>query len=85
MKRPLLLIFALAVAASAFALKVYINPGHGDWDSGARPMATINYPLSGGFPDTLGFYESNTNLWKCFYLQKKLHTARNMQKRCILQ
>ena len=72
MKRPLLLIFALVVAASAFALKVYINPGHGDWDSGARPMATINYPLSGGFPDTLGFYESNTNLWKCFYLQKKL-------------
>ena len=72
MKRPLLLIFALAIAASAFALKVYINPGHGDWDSGARPMATINYPLSGGFPDTLGFYESNTNLWKCFYLQKKL-------------
>jgi len=58
---------------SASAIKVYINPGHGSWKSGDRPNATIPYPnLSNGMPDTLGFYESNTNLWKCLYLRDKL-------------
>lgn len=75
MKRPLSLIFALFVAASAFALKVYINPGHGGWGANDRPNATIPYPnlSSTGRPDTLGFYESNTNLWKCLYLRDKLN------------
>ena len=75
MKRIILSIFALCcIVMSASALKVYINPGHGSWKSGDRPMATINWPLlsSTGMPDTCGFYESNTNLWKCKYLQKKL-------------
>ena len=58
---------------SANAIKVYINPGHGSWQSGDRPNATIPYPnKSNGMPDTLGFYESNTNLWKCLYLRDKL-------------
>lgn len=53
---------------SANATKVYINPGHGSWGSNCRPMATINYAAG----DTLGFFESNTNLWKAFFLEEKL-------------
>ena len=53
---------------SATAQRVYINPGHGDWGPDSRPMATVNYAAY----DTLGFFESNTNLWKAFALQEKL-------------
>ena len=68
MKRLLLSIFALCCMMSASATKVYINPGHGAWCSNCRPMATINYAAG----DTLGFFESNTNLWKAFFLEEKL-------------
>ena len=69
MKRILLSIFALCcMVMSASALKVYINPGHGSWGANCRPMATINYAAG----DTLGFFESNTNLWKSFMLESKL-------------
>ena len=53
---------------SANAIKVYINPGHGAWCGNCRPMATVNYAAG----DTLGFFESNTNLWKSFMLESKL-------------
>lgn len=56
---------------TASATKVYINPGHGSWGSNCRPMATINYAAG----DTLGFFESNTNLWKAFMLETKLKAA----------
>ena len=56
---------------SANAIKVYINPGHGAWCGNCRPMATINYAAG----DTLGFFESNTNLWKSFMLEEKLKGA----------
>ena len=56
---------------SASATKVYINPGHGSWGANCRPMATINYAAG----DTLGFFESNTNLWKSFILEEKLLAA----------
>ena len=52
-------------------IKVYVNPGHGSWGSNCRPMATINYAAG----DTLGFFESNTNLWKAFMLETKLKAA----------
>lgn len=69
MKRIFLSIFALCcLAMTASATKVYINPGHGAWCSNCRPMATINYAAG----DTLGFFESNTNLWKAFALEEKL-------------
>ena len=62
-------IFAFClVLMSVNATKVYINPGHGAWCSECRPMATINYAAG----DTLGFFESNTNLWKAFALEEKL-------------
>ena len=54
---------------SASATKIYVNPGHGSWTSECRNMLLINYPSYG---DTLGFWESNTNMWKGLYLEKKL-------------
>ena len=71
MKRILLAFFVLSMALSATAQRVYINPGHGDWGPDSRPMATVNYAAY----DTLGFFESNTNLWKAFALQEKLVAA----------
>ncbi len=78
MKKIFLLLLAL-ISLSLFAAnrRVYINPGHGSWCANCRPMATIPYPnlSSTGMPDTLGFYESNTNLWKGLYLRDKLQAA----------
>ena len=72
MKRIFLSIFALCcLAMTASAIKVYINPGHGAWCGNCRPMATVNYAAG----DTLGFFESNTNLWKSFMLESKLKGA----------
>lgn len=72
MKKIILSIFALCCFAMyASATKVYINPGHGSWGPNCRPMATINYAAG----DTLGFFESNTNLWKAFMLESKLKGA----------
>ena len=61
-------------AADLTGKRIYVNPGHGSWGPNDRPMATIPYPNlpTTGMPDTLGFYESNTNLWKCMYLGEKL-------------
>lgn len=72
MKKILLLAAAAIMAAGAMQAKtadevrIYLNPGHGSWGPNDRPMATIPYPMTPetGRPDTCGFYESNTNLWK---------------------
>ena len=74
MKRYLFSFIALVcVVASAFAAKIYVNPGHGAWNTAnCRNMKTINYQSYG---DTLGFWESNTNMWKCYALQEKLEAA----------
>ena len=72
MKKILLSIFALCMALAASATVIYVNPGHGSWSGKSRPMETIPYPAlagQGGLVDTLGFYESNTNLWKCLYME----------------
>ena len=80
MKKTLLLLFIVMCAVgAAFAdtaddVRIYINPGHGSWGPNDRPMATISYPMlsSTGRPDTCGFYESNTNLWKAFEMRDAL-------------
>ena len=72
MKKILLLAVAAIMAAgtmqakTADEVRIYLNPGHGSWGPNDRPMATISYPMlpETGRPDTNGFYESNTNLWK---------------------
>ena len=58
-------------------IKFYVNPGHGSFGPNDRPMATIPYPAlpTTGMPDTCGFYESNTNLQKAWYLGQKLEAA----------
>ena len=63
-----------AYAVTADDVRIYINPGHGSWGPNDRPMATISYPMlsSTGRPDTCGFYESNTNLWKAFEMRDAL-------------
>ena len=63
-----------AWAVTADDVRIYINPGHGGWGPNDRPMATIPYPMlpSTGRPDTCGFYESNTNLWKAFEMRDAL-------------
>ena len=65
---------ASALAVTADDVRIYINPGHGGWGPNDRPMATIPYPTlaSTGRPDTCGFYESNTNLWKAFEMHDAL-------------
>ncbi len=63
-------------AAGLEGVRIYVNPGHGSWGPNDRPMATIPYPaLESDRPDTCGFYESNTNLWKCLELGRKLQEA----------
>lgn len=61
---------AKANGKTASTVRIYINPGHGSWGPNDRPMPTIPYPnlASTGRPDTCGFYESNTDLWKCLEL-----------------
>ena len=71
MKRIASIFAFFLVLMSANATKVYVNPGHGSWGANCRPMATINYAAG----DTLGFFESNTNLWKAFMLETKLKAA----------
>ncbi|MBR5101567.1 MAG: hypothetical protein IK092_00400, partial [Muribaculaceae bacterium] len=76
----LLAVFTLATsvdmkaAKAASALRIYLNPGHGSWGPNDRPAATIPYPnlSSTGRPDTCGFYESNTNLWKIEQMRNSL-------------
>ena len=79
MKKILLLLMmacgaiGMALGDTADDVRIYINPGHGGWGPNDRPMATISYPmLSNGRPDTCGFYESNTNLWKAFEMRDAL-------------
>ena len=84
MKKILLLAVAAIMAAGAMQAKtadevrIYLNPGHGSWGPNDRPMATIPYPMLAetGRPDTNGFYESNTNLWKSI---QTLSQARAME------
>ncbi len=65
---------AISAAQTPSPVRIYLNPGHGSWGPNDRPMATIPYPNlpSTGRPDTCGFYESNTNMWKVYGLYDEL-------------
>lgn len=60
-----------AGAKNASELRIYINPGHGEFNSGNRPLPIINHGGADG-TDTVKFYESNTNLQKAFGVLEKL-------------
>ena len=67
-----LCLFCLCSAcAYAVAPKIYINPGHGGYNSNDRNIVTINH--SAGDHD--GFWESQANLTKGLYLRDMLQTA----------
>lgn len=80
MKKILLLGAAAIMAAGAMQaktaeeLRLYINPGHGNYGPNDRPMATIPYPMlpETGRPDSAGFYESTTNLYRSLPMKEKL-------------
>ena len=65
-----LCVFTLSMF-NASAVDVYINPGHGLWDGNGRNLAVVGHALD----DTLGFWESNTNLWKAYYLRDALESV----------
>ena len=82
MKKSLLILSFVLLSLSIWAARIYVNPGHGSWHANCRHMSVIPYPVgssdANGYysgTDTLGFFESNTNLWKCFMLRDKLRTA----------
>lgn len=65
-----------AINKNADQIRIYIDPGHGSWGANDRPMVTVGHPTyTTADPDTCGFYESNTNLRKCFALLEGLHNA----------
>lgn len=75
MKKNILLVILLAVcsllsAADFAGVKIYLNPGHGGWDANDRNLATIPFALG----DTMGFYESKSNLVKGLYLKELLQS-----------
>ncbi|MDR0754617.1 MAG: N-acetylmuramoyl-L-alanine amidase, partial [Prevotellaceae bacterium] len=78
MKKIILLFLLAFFAGNAIAqtdltgIKIYINPGHGGYDPGNdRNVVTIPFDLG----DTLGFWESKSNLWKGLALRDMLQTA----------
>jgi N-acetylmuramoyl-L-alanine amidase len=62
---------AIVQAADFTGVKIYINPGHGGWDANDRNIQTINFAMG----DTLGFWESKSNLTKGLYLRDLLQSA----------
>ena len=64
--------FTLLNAADLTGVKIYINPGHGGYDgANDRNVETIPYALG----DTLGFWESWSNLRKGLALRDKLQSS----------
>ena len=66
----LLLVF-YSVSLHAVAPKIYINPGHGGYNSNDRNIVTINHAAG----DHEGFWESQANLTKGLYLRDMLQAA----------
>lgn len=70
---------AAVVKKSPKDVKIYINPGHGGFNGGCRPMGTVKRgpnlnddDYNSSIVDTTAFFESNTNLWKCLAMYHKL-------------
>ncbi len=70
-------LLALGVsAANPEDVRIYINPGHGAFDAGSRPMGTVKHGANNAYNDvnndTTNFFESNTNLQKSLAMLEKL-------------
>lgn len=70
-RRIFLFVFVLSGVVSFAGPKIYINPGHGGYNSNDRNIVTINH-ASG---DHNGFWESQANLTKGLYLRDMLQAA----------
>lgn len=69
---------AQMMATDLTGIKVYINPGHGGWNEmNDRHIPTIPFPqyTAKGECDTLGFWESSSNLKVAFDLESLLLNA----------
>ena len=71
--KKLLLLIAVLLTVSSWAQKpkIYLNPGHGGYNSNDRNIVTINHEEG----DQSGFWESQANLTKALYLREMLQTA----------
>lgn len=75
MKKILLILVMVVVSFAMFAqgtTKIYINPGHGGWDSDDRYVALYPYGKVESKLDTLAFWESSSNLDKGLILYNML-------------
>ena len=72
MKKSLLILSLVLLSLSAWAAKIYINPGHGGWDSDDRYVALYPYGQVASNLDTLAFWESSSNLDKGLILYSML-------------
>ena len=82
MKKLLFSAIAVALAFGASAqtskedVRIYINPGHGAFDAGSRPLGTVKHGANNAYDsinnDTSNFFESNTNLQKGLAMLGKL-------------
>jgi len=76
MKTKLIIIMsflcAVMTAQDFTGIKIYLNPGHGGYDSNDRNIQTIPYAMG----DTLGFWESSSNLRKGLALRDMLQDAK---------
>jgi hypothetical protein len=68
---PLLLFFGQANSQNLEGLKIYINPGHGGFNSDDRNVPVAPFALG----DTAGFWESKSNLVKGLHLRNLLEAA----------
>ena len=62
-----------AMAADMTGLKIYLNPGHGGFDSNDRSIWTIPVPAT--WTDSAGYWESKSNFVKGLYLREMLQKA----------
>ena len=75
MKKTLLFLVMVVVSVALVAqttTRIYINPGHGGWDSDDRYQPLPPYGLVESSQDTLAFWESSSNLDKGLILYQML-------------
>lgn len=75
MKKNIVTLFVFIIctqllAADFTGVKIYLNPGHGGWDGNDRNIQTVPFAMG----DTLGFWESKSNLIKGLYLRDLLQS-----------
>ena len=78
-------ITTVMTAGDLTGVRIYLNPGHGGWNGvNDRHIETIPFPeYVDGHVDTLGFWESSSNL-KVAYDLYKCHVGQINQEHVIM-